>query len=942
MRNCERNNLGLKGLTGAILAVLLMLTPGLVQAAVVASGQITVNIPGVDGLQINLVTGEATTIGGSVPGWDAQVGPGMVMNANTQADFDAGLATRVSGVGGINNLPLGFTMDGSVPLTPSSSPTTGGAHNNWDVPGDSNYVGIRFFNEATGQYHFGWIRFCLSGGFDDQPRALVEYGYESVAETAIDIGAGGSGLPSDCGAVADCLEADACALADDLFSSTSDCLVLNATASCDTLIFREGDITWTDPGYNIWENVTWQGPAGQQVNASLGWLLPFLDHPVDLTIRTLTLRDVYLSPHRFWFKFHGDTLGVSLEGNATWDVDAPSPLFYSASPLIFQATGGSNVVQALHGNLASPTTLSVGSGDSLQFFYCGSTGPGRPDSSRLNFNQAANHVDIDGGFWELRYSHVIFNTQSGEMLVRNGGHVELFGNGTALETDHIRVNDASVTVGNGGLLDFSDLRLENATIDIDTDAQLTSGLIHVWGPGNTIRLGNQDDPQKWAATIPGIGMRDDAVLTLTGGGLGAGVFAEVLSFIGQNTIVRIIDGADLAITGDTGTWRLGGSIEIGTTGQLLIQDDANVGSIIPIQNDGFVRVRGIFGPRGNMTGSGVLQVLPLGILGTFTSPADAVFTVDPQVVMEVESRFQWLFSPVHGQSQTLHANSTVRLGSSVVEEDGVYFEPIFQPDEDLVLPVGTKYVIIDYPAEGDLTGKFMRSDGTPLNEGDEITIGLNRYRISYLDPEYDPANPSVVTLTVAGDPVATFLAMMDVEADGEGNTLAWSVNGPAEPELFSVFREEDRSGHFVGLESAIIGRTGDEFRFVDGNARPGSTYRYRVKTNIDGLSTVLFTTDFVSVPGFKFALEQNHPNPFNPSTTISFTLAEESTVSLRIYDVAGRLVRDLIPNEGLPAGKKEIVWNGTDAQGKLVSTGVYFYVLDTGSNKATRRMTLVK
>jgi hypothetical protein len=91
-----------------------------------------------------------------------------------------------------------------------------------------------------------------------------------------------------------------------------------------------------------------------------------------------------------------------------------------------------------------------------------------------------------------------------------------------------------------------------------------------------------------------------------------------------------------------------------------------------------------------------------------------------------------------------------------------------------------------------------------------------------------------------------------------------------------------------------------------------------------------------------FRLETNYPNPFNSATTITYELDRQSKVFLRIYDVSGRLVRVLLGDEVVPAGRHEVVWNGRDRSGRAVTAGVYFYRLETGSFSETRRMTLIK
>lgn len=90
-----------------------------------------------------------------------------------------------------------------------------------------------------------------------------------------------------------------------------------------------------------------------------------------------------------------------------------------------------------------------------------------------------------------------------------------------------------------------------------------------------------------------------------------------------------------------------------------------------------------------------------------------------------------------------------------------------------------------------------------------------------------------------------------------------------------------------------------------------------------------------------FALNQNFPNPFNPTTTISFSLAAPSAVQLGVYDVGGRLVRTLA-NGVHDAGAHEIQWDGRNANGAPVSTGVYLYRLTSSTETLTRKMILLK
>ena len=92
---------------------------------------------------------------------------------------------------------------------------------------------------------------------------------------------------------------------------------------------------------------------------------------------------------------------------------------------------------------------------------------------------------------------------------------------------------------------------------------------------------------------------------------------------------------------------------------------------------------------------------------------------------------------------------------------------------------------------------------------------------------------------------------------------------------------------------------------------------------------------------FVFELHQNYPNPFNPTTTISFTLDEPAQTFVTIYNLLGQRVTTLI-DVNLPAGEKAIVWNGTDENGREVSSGVYFYLIQSGKHTESKKMTLLR
>jgi len=91
-----------------------------------------------------------------------------------------------------------------------------------------------------------------------------------------------------------------------------------------------------------------------------------------------------------------------------------------------------------------------------------------------------------------------------------------------------------------------------------------------------------------------------------------------------------------------------------------------------------------------------------------------------------------------------------------------------------------------------------------------------------------------------------------------------------------------------------------------------------------------------------FNLSQNTPNPFNPTTTISFELPKTSDISLTVYDIMGREVIKLI-DKPCQAGYLNVVWDGKDKIGQQVSSGIYLYALRSSAGYCeTKKMVLIR
>ncbi len=97
----------------------------------------------------------------------------------------------------------------------------------------------------------------------------------------------------------------------------------------------------------------------------------------------------------------------------------------------------------------------------------------------------------------------------------------------------------------------------------------------------------------------------------------------------------------------------------------------------------------------------------------------------------------------------------------------------------------------------------------------------------------------------------------------------------------------------------------------------------------------------ITVPVVATELKSNYPNPFNPETNIAFSMKEAANVSIEVYNVKGQLVRTLL-NDVKEAGNHTVVWNGKDNNGRGVSSGVYYYKMNTGKYSSTKKMIMMK
>ena len=163
--------------------------------------------------------------------------------------------------------------------------------------------------------------------------------------------------------------------------------------------------------------------------------------------------------------------------------------------------------------------------------------------------------------------------------------------------------------------------------------------------------------------------------------------------------------------------------------------------------------------------------------------------------------------------------------------------------------------------------------------------------------------------------------------DTDDGTLLWTVN------LATINTHNEG----VWTQRAATSADGSVVYFptrFTSNGSPGALYAVRITP----AGTI---TGITRNPSNRLQLDHCHPNPFNPTTTVSYSIPQSGVVHLVIYDAAGRSVKTL--EDGvLNAGSQQVVWDGRDDAGRPLSSGVYFVKLATLGELRTRKLVLLK
>ena len=257
---------------------------------------------------------------------------------------------------------------------------------------------------------------------------------------------------------------------------------------------------------------------------------------------------------------------------------------------------------------------------------------------------------------------------------------------------------------------------------------------------------------------------------------------------------------------------------------------------------------------------------------------------------------------------------------SVSGEDWAWSSPGI-PIERCVLIYGKMYIV-----KVDEACSFVYGDGTPVPpEEREMTEGF--YYVEA--PTYSPIN-----IESLGD---STVVEVGVFMDGECIGATQVEDFPLQ--ILAFAPEGSRGSGDITFDFYYGGRSykpAQDYKVL--NIETGQYVNSKIKLRPYEFTTICFGNP--PTPA-KFTLSGNYPNPFNPTTNISYSIPTDGNVELIVYNIRGQKVKKLVKGTQ-PAGVYNVTWNGKDENGWSVSSGVYFYKLRSSGKTAVKKMLLLK
>jgi len=369
------------------------------------------------------------------------------------------------------------------------------------------------------------------------------------------------------------------------------------------------------------------------------------------------------------------------------------------------------------------------------------------------------------------------------------------------------------------------------------------------------------------------------------------------------------------------------------------------------------------------------QFVPIGIYFTFAnaevtqSEGESYYEFDVMIHGDNDStKFAelqaliWYNSDAFGESIKQTGNVTITPGTLLPQ----YFYRIHQNDNDL----NRLFVSCEYVIEGEeLASVLPATPASLFHIKIRIQDSNQTSGISYYEPHmrnqqfyanhWDLYNPVVaqdyLNDPLSGGTVPVVLSSFTAAINPRGNILlTWVTQTESNCLGYRIFRnQEDDLANALDLQTLINATNTSQqqtYCFEDQELQEEGEFFYWLQSvDFTGESTFYgpismilegHETDAPEAPLVN-RLHNAYPNPFNPSTTISYSLQHPSAVMLDIYNTRGQKVRSFTAQH-YQAGLFSIVWDGKDHSGRKVPSGIYYYRLQAGSYRETKKMVMNK
>jgi len=290
----------------------------------------------------------------------------------------------------------------------------------------------------------------------------------------------------------------------------------------------------------------------------------------------------------------------------------------------------------------------------------------------------------------------------------------------------------------------------------------------------------------------------------------------------------------------------------------------------------------------------------------------------------VQLTWEWIMPETSAESDLITAERSEReternfLGFTVTRNDEVIADGIMQTlyIDEYVLPGLTVYTV---------TGYF--SDGETNTLETEIDVPIPQI-----------TNPEAVV--IGNDIQLSWEWLTSIGKNNRDQYILLSSLTSSSSEFF---------GFTITRNDTVIAEGIQDTGYIDEDLSPG-TYHYTIvgifsvgETNTLELEVEITTSvegDEAVIP-LTTRLQGNYPNPFNPETTISYSIEQEGMATIEIYNINGQLVRTLVRSHHTP-GEYSVIWTGEDNQDRKLRSGVYLYRMKSGKYISTKKMLILK